>query len=209
MSRVSLTDAQRAELQRRAHEKGVMPRTRDRLEMVRLSDAGWSIPKIAAPLSIHEQRVRHSLKAFLAQGFDALPDRPHPGQHAALTSAMEEAIRKELRQHERPWTAAQLADWVAERFGVRLTPDHLSRRLKRARIAYKRTGRSLKHKRKPEEVEQKAAQMAVHEKRGTRARSTSPTWTRRALPSRCRPPRVGIRWERGSPSRMKRRKVGG
>jgi putative transposase len=172
MYRVHLTDAQREELQRRAHEKGVMPRTRDRLEMVRLSDAGWSIPQIAAHLSIHEQRVRHYIKAFLAHGFDALPDQPHPGQRSALTAAMEEALRKELRRDERTWTAAQLADWVAERFGVRLTPDHLSRRLKRARIAYKRTGRSLKHKRKPEEVEQKAAQMIAHEKRGTRAKST-------------------------------------
>ena len=112
MYRVRLTDAQREELQRRAHEPGVMPRTRDRLEMVRLSDAGWTVPKIAAHLSIHEQRVRHYIKAFLAHGFDALPDRPHPGQHSALTPVMEEAIRKELRQHERTWTAAQLADWV-------------------------------------------------------------------------------------------------
>lgn len=172
MYRVRLTDAQREELQRRAHEKGVMPRTRDRLEMVRLSDAGWSVPQIAFHLSIHEQRVRYYIKAFLAHGFDALPDRPHPGQHSALTPAMEEAIRKEMRQQERTWTASQLADWVAERFAVRLTPDHLSRRLKRVRIAYKRTGRSLKHKQKPEAVEQAEAQMAAHEKRGTRARST-------------------------------------
>src|SRR5262249_19569050 len=145
---------------------------RDRLEMVRLSDAGWSIPQIAAHLSIHEQRVRYYIKAFLAHGFDALPDRPHPGQRSALTPPMEEAIRQQIRQTARIWTAAQLADWVAERFDVRLTPDHLSRRLKRARIAYKRTGRSLKHKRKPEEVEKKAEEMAAHEKRGTRARST-------------------------------------
>jgi putative transposase len=172
MYRVCLTDAQREELQRRAHEKAVMPRTRDRLEMVRLSDAGFSIPQIAAHLSIDEKRVRFYIKTFLAHGFDALPDRPHPGQQSSLTPAMEEAIRQEMRKDQRTWTAAQLADWVAERFGVRLTPDHLSRRLKRARIAYKRTGRSLKHKRKPEEVATKKAEMAAHEKRGTRARST-------------------------------------
>ena len=181
MYRVRLTDPQRAELQRRAHEPGVMPRTRDRLEMVRLSDAGWSIPRIAVHLSIHEQRVRHYIKAFLAHGFDALPDRSHPGQRSALTPAMEEAIRKQLRQQARTWTASQLADWVAEQFAVRFTPDHLARRLKQARITYKRTGRSLKHKRKPDDVEPKAAQMDAHEKRGTPARST--IWSR----SRARP----------------------
>jgi transposase len=172
MYRVRLTDAQREELQRRAHEQGIMPRTRDRLEMVRLADAGWSVPRIAAHLAIHEQRVRHYIKAFLAHGFDALPDRPHLGQRSALTPAMEEAIRQELRQSERTWTAAQLADWVAARFAVQFTPDHLARRLRRARITYKRTGRSLKHKRKLEEIETKTAEMAAHEKRGRRARST-------------------------------------
>jgi transposase len=170
MYRVQLTDAQREELQRRTHEKGVMPRTRDRLEMVRLSDAGFSIPQIAAHLGINERRVRHYIKAFLARGFEALPDRPHPGQKSALTPAMEEAIRQELRQGTRTWTATQLADWVAERFAVRFTPDHLSRRLKRARIAYKRTGHNLKHKQNPDAVKEKETHMTAQEKRGMRAR---------------------------------------
>ena len=172
MYRVQLTDTQQAELQRLAHAPAIKPRTRDRLEMVRLSHAGWSAPQIAAHLRMSEKRVRHYLKAFLAGGFDALPDRPHPGRHSSLTPAMEEAIRWELRKQERTWTAPQLADWVAERFGMRLTPDYLSRRLKRARIAYKRTGRSLKHKQKAEEVAPKAQEMAAQEKRGMPVRST-------------------------------------
>ena len=171
MYRVRLTDAQRDELQRRTHTPGVMPRTRDRLEMVRLSDAGFSVPQIGRHLRISEKRVRHYLKAFLAHGFDALPDRPHPGQPSALTPAMEAAIRQELRQDERTWTAAQLADWVAEQCGVRLGAAWLSQRLKRAQIAYKRTSRSLKHKQKPEEVAAKKAERAAQEKRGTKARS--------------------------------------
>jgi transposase len=182
MYRVRLTDAQRDELHRRAHAPGVMPRTRDRLEMVRLSDVGWSIPKIAAHLRICEPRVRYWIKAFLARGFDALADRPHPGQQSKLTPEIEATIRQELLQADRTWTAPQLADWVAEQCGVRLTPDYLSRRLKRARIAYKRTGRSLKHKQDPAQVEQKEAEMALHEKRGTRARSISRTSMRPDLP---------------------------
>jgi transposase len=171
MYRVHLTDAQRDELHRRAHAPSVLPRTRDRLEMVRLSDAGWSIPRIAVHLQICEPRVRYWIKAFLASGFDALPDQPHPGQKSSLTPQIEEAIRQEVRKADRTWTAPQLAEWIAQQFGVRLTPDYLSRRLKRARIAYKRTGRSLKHKQDPAAVEKKDAEMAAHEKRGTRARS--------------------------------------
>jgi len=171
MYRVSLTDAQRQELHRRAHEPGVMPRTRDRLEMVRLSDAGFSIPTIAAHLQISEKRVRHYIKTFLTQGFDALPDRPHLGQQSALTPKMEEAIREEMRRQARTWTAAQVADWVAQQLGVRLTPDYLARRLKRARIAYKRTGRTLHHKQDPGEVAQKKAERDEQAKRGRQARS--------------------------------------
>jgi transposase len=166
MYRVTLTDAQRDELHRRAHASGVAPRTRDRLEMVRLSAAGWSPPKIAVHLQISEQRVRHYLKAFLTGGFDALPDRRHPGMASPLTPAMEEAIRQELRKDERIWTAPQLAEWVATQFRVRLTPDALARRLKRARIAWKRTSRSLKHKQKPEEVAAQKEERAAQDKKG-------------------------------------------
>jgi transposase len=171
MYRVALTDAQRDELHRRAHAPGVKPRTRDRLEMVRLSAASWSPPRIAAHLRISEQRVRHYLKAFLAGGFDALPDRPHRGMASPLTPAIEAALRHELLKDERTWTARQLAVWVEAQFGVRLTPDALTRRLKRARIAWKRTSRSVKHKQKPEEVAAKKEERAAQDKRGSRARS--------------------------------------
>jgi putative transposase len=172
MYRVHLTEAQKEQLRQRAHDPGVKPRTRDRLEMVRLSDAGWSVPRIAVHLQLSEKSVRQWIKVFLQDGFDALPDRPHPGQKSALTQAMEEELRQELRKDARTWTSRQLADWVAERFGVRFTPDHLCRRLRQARIAYKRTARSLKHKQDPKAVAAKRAEMDAQEKRGKPARST-------------------------------------
>lgn len=39
-----------------------MPRTRDRLEMVRLADAGWSIPRSSVHLRQSEKRVRYWVK---------------------------------------------------------------------------------------------------------------------------------------------------
>ena len=107
MDRVKLTDAQREEWNRRAHEPGVMPRTRDRLERVRLSDAGWSIPKIAPHLGVCEDRVRYGIKRFLEAGFDALPDRPHVGQSSSLTPAMLQAIRSEIEKGDRACSAVQ------------------------------------------------------------------------------------------------------
>jgi len=172
MYRVTLTDAQRAELHRRAHAPAIKPRTRDRLEMIRLSATGWSPPQIAAHLQISDKRVRHYLKAFRAGGFDALPDRRHPGMASPLTPAIETALRQELLKDERTWTATQLADWVEEQFGVRLTADALTRRLKRARIAWKRTSRSVKHKQEPAAVAATKTARAAQDKRGSRTRST-------------------------------------
>ncbi len=182
MYRVQLTDAQRDELEQRAHDPRTKPRTRDRLEMVRLAAIGWSVPQIARHFRCHEETVRPWLKAFLARGFDALADQPHPGQPSKFTPAMEETLRAELRRDARTWTAAQLAAWVAEQFGVRLSAAELGRRLKRAGIIYKRASRSLKHKQNPEDVAAAQQEIAAQEKRGTEARSTSPPWTRPALP---------------------------
>ena len=51
MYRVTLTSEQMAELNRRCHDAKTKPRTRERLEMLRLADGGWSIPKLARPFN--------------------------------------------------------------------------------------------------------------------------------------------------------------
>lgn len=203
MYRVHLTEDQQHELKRRAHAPGVMPRTRDRLEMVRLSHAGFSIPQIARHLQISQVRVRYWIKRFLAGGFDALPDQPHVGQQSALTPPILEALRQRLQQETRTWTAKQIAGWLAEHHGIRLTPDHLGRRLKEAKLSYKRTHRSLKQKQNPDQVREKQADLETLEKGELPAVWTSATSTRPGLPPRCPSTTVGARSGSGCRSRMK------
>ena len=155
MYRVTLTDEQRIELNRRAHQSGVAPSTRDRLEMVRLSDAGWHIPQIAGPLGQHEQTVRFWIKAFRTGSFDALTNKVRGGSVSALTPEILEAIRQELGKAERTWNAQQIAAFIDEKFGVRLKAGQVRRKLRRAPLSYKRTSRSLHHKQKPDEVKAK------------------------------------------------------
>src|SRR3712207_4476830 len=88
MYRITLTDEQRQEVRQRTRQVGLPPSTRDRLEMVRLSDAGWSGPKIARHLGQHEQTVRAWIKAFIAGGVEALTNKPRGGDPSALTPAM-------------------------------------------------------------------------------------------------------------------------
>ncbi len=169
MYRITLTDEQRQELRQRTREVGLAPSTRDRLEMVRLSDAGWSVPTIARHLGQHEQTVRAWIKAFLVGGFAALPNKPRGGQESALTPAMLAAVRSEIATGTRTWTAAQLADWVAEHHGVRLSTDRLRVHLRRAKISWQRTSRTLKHKQDPTEVAERQAVLDDLKKKGTPA----------------------------------------
>lgn len=164
MYRVQLTEEQRGELQRRTRDPQVKPRTRDRLEMVRLSDAGWSIPQIAPHLRISEKRVRYWIKQFLTGGFEALPDQPHVGQQSRLTPALLAALRQEVEQSGRSWTARQLADWLAKQHGLRLTPNHLGQLLKRARFSYRRTERGVQHQQDPLQVAERQADLETLDK---------------------------------------------
>jgi transposase len=166
MYRIALTDEQRHDLRARTRQAGLAPRTRDRLEMVRLSDAGWSVPRIARHLGQHEHTVRPWIKAFLASGFDALPNKPRGGKVSALTASMLESVRTEVARGTRTWTAAQVADWIAEHHGVRLSADRVRIHLRRAGISWQRTSRTLRHKQDPTEVAERAAVLTDLAKKG-------------------------------------------
>ena len=162
--RIRLTAEQREELHRRARARDVAPRLRDRLEMVRRSDLDWSVPRIAASLGCHEQTVRRAVKAFLAGGFAALPDRPRPGRPLTLTVAHLEAVEALLdaaAHGGQTWTAPRLAAWLADTHGVRVAPEYLASRLRRRKFRWKRTKRSVQHKASPDLQAQAKAELEV------------------------------------------------
>jgi putative transposase len=165
--RVELNSEQREELRRRTRKRGIDPRTRDRLEMVRLSDAGWSVPRIARHLGYHEQTVRKYIKAFIAGGFDRLPDKPHLGRRPKVTEEMLAALERLIDESDRTWTTPQLARWLEDEYQVRVHPDHLARLLHRRGFNWKRTKRSVAHKQKDPLLQAaKAAELEVLKKSG-------------------------------------------
>ena len=180
--RVHLTEEQRAELQRRTRAADIKPRTRDRLEMVRLAATGWRVPQIASHLRISPRRVRFWLQQFLAAGFDALPDQPHPGQTSRLTPELLAAVRQQLDRNDRTWTTRQLAAWLAETHGVTFSRDHLGVLLRRAGLSCRRTERDLGHKQDPEQVATFRADLETLEKGETPVAWTSAISTKRASP---------------------------
>src|SRR4051812_23533585 len=109
MLRIRLTDSQRSELQslRRSDLAAV---ARDRLEMVLLSDAGWSPPRIAGYLGRHPPTVRAALHGSAARGVNAFyPDQPGPEPDQARRADITAKLAALLGQ-ERTWTSRQLAD---------------------------------------------------------------------------------------------------
>ena len=168
MYRITLTAEQRHDLSSRTRQPGSAPSTRDRLEMVRRSDASWSVPQIARHLGSHEQTVRLWIKAFIAGGCDALTTTPRGGDTSDVTPAMLDAARAEIAKGTRPGRASQVADWIAAHHGVRISPGRMRVHLKRATLSYQRTARALHHQQQPEEVAERKDQLEQLEKRGLR-----------------------------------------
>ncbi len=190
MIRVTLTDAERAEL--RARARTADPRTRDRLEMVRLLDTGWSVPRVARLLGFHEQTVRRQVTAFLAHGFGALPNKPRAGRPPTVTEADLLAVEALLDGGGRTWTTRQLVGWLQRERGVAVHPDHLRRLLRRRRFGWKRTVTSVAHKRRdPAAYAAKVEELNELKKRPSGGRSTCGSSTRAASPPPCRPATPG------------------
>jgi hypothetical protein len=166
MLRTSLTDSQRAELQ--ALRRTDLPAVaRDRLEMVLMSAAGWSPPRIAAHLGRHPHTVRAALKGFAARGTAAFfPDAPGPDPDHARRAAVTGKLAGPLGQ-DRTWTARQLADALGPDIGIghRQTRRYLGL----LGAGYRRTAQTVSHKQNPAKVERAGRVLASLEKKWRRA----------------------------------------
>jgi putative transposase len=166
MLRISLTDAQRSELH--ALRRTALPVVaRDRLEMVFLSDAGWSPPRIAGFLGRHPHTVRAALKGFAARGTEAFyPAAPGPDPDHARRATVTGKL-SELLGQDRTWTSRQLADALGPAVGIghRQTRRYLAL----LKAGYKRTAQTVGHKQDPAKVERAEVVLAGLKKKSRRA----------------------------------------
>ena len=164
MYRVLLTTEQIAELNRLCRDPNTKPPTRGRLEMLRLAHAGWSIPQIARHFQVTESRVRHWVKAFLADGFAALENKKSPGPKRKLTPEIIAHLRQVVGQDGRTWTAPQVMDWLQQHYGLVVNRTWLCEVMNQNGMRYKRTTRTVRHKQKPEQVAQRKADLLTLKK---------------------------------------------
>ena len=122
------------------------PRLRTRAQMVFLSaEQDRNAPEIAGIVRESEVTVQRWLKRYLAEGVEGLKDAPRPGRAATVTEAYRTellaAVRRRPRNLDLPyslWTLQRLADYLAEKTGLRVSDETVRQTLKKADIVLSR-----------------------------------------------------------------------
>jgi transposase len=142
--RVTLDQAAKAELERR-YQTTRDATTRTRYQMVLLRAEGHPVVEVADLTRCSPDTVRRVLKRYLAQGPDAVPHRPHPGQPAHYPPAWEvELVRvadldpRSLGVDSALWTCRLLADYLHGVTGHRAGIETVRIALHRAGFVCKR-----------------------------------------------------------------------
>ena len=128
------------------------PWERLRLEAVRLSHRGWTVPEIARHLEVHQATVREALSRFARGGFDALPDGQRSGRPPTLTAdvlAAVEALLDAAAERGEAWTVPRLVEWRAAERHVTVSAGRLGVVLNARGFRWKRTKRTVQHKADP------------------------------------------------------------
>jgi transposase len=146
MIRIQLDETTRDALHRLRHTN-LSATARDRLEMILLSAAGWSPPRIARHVGCHPHTARAVLKSYRQRGIASLqPQRPGPPPDQQRRRNVTERLTALLGQ-ERTWTSRQLAEALQPE--VVLSPRQVLRYLALLKARYRRTASMVQHKQDP------------------------------------------------------------
>jgi transposase len=129
---LTLSAAQRVEVNHWLRRRDLAPRLRERLEMVKAVGLGQAVPQSAQWSGRTERTVRHWLRRYATGGVAALADAPRAGRPAAADAAYRHAAEAALETPPRTlglpfdvWTSARLSAYLADTTGVRIAPGWL------------------------------------------------------------------------------------
>jgi transposase len=138
------------EEQRRAldglYRKTKLPRVRTRAQMVLLSaEQGLKAEEIAGLVRESAVTVLTWLKRYLAEGIEGLQDAPRAGRSATVTEEFRKSLLDSVRRRPRNlglafsmWTLQRLADYLAEKTGIRVSDETIRRELAKEGIVFSR-----------------------------------------------------------------------
>jgi transposase len=140
-----LSDEQREALEQ-LYRKTQVPRVRTRAQMILLSaEQGLKAEEIAAIVRESAVTVLTWLKRYLAEGIEGLQDAPRVGRSAIVTEEFRKYLWESVRRRPRSlglafsmWTLQRLADYLAEKTGIRVSDETIRRELAKENIVFSR-----------------------------------------------------------------------
>jgi transposase len=170
---VTITADQQQVVEAQLRRRDLVPRVRERLEMVKAVALGQELVQIEAWSGRSGPTVRRWVGRFLRGGVAALADAPRGGRprraDGAYLAALETAVETPPPVLELPfdvWTSDRLSAYLAETTGVRIAPGWLRALLARQRFVSGRPKHSLKHLQEEAEVAACQQELAAAEKKG-------------------------------------------
>jgi transposase len=147
-----ISDEQRAQVEEKLHRRDVLPRTRERLEMVKAAALGHELDAIVRWSGRSPGTVRFWLDRFAVDGVSGLADAPRTGRPARADAAYLEALERAAETPPRElgfafdvWTSARLSAYLEDSTGVRIAPGWLRALLGRRDFVSGRPKHTLKH----------------------------------------------------------------
>jgi transposase len=182
---IALTETQWAEIEMHLRRRNLIPRVRERLEMVKAVGLGYAMGQIEVWSGRSAQTVRRWVRAYEQRGLIGLADAPRSGRPAGADAAyrqrLEQTIETPPRELGMPfdvWTSTRLSAYLAELTQVRITAGWLRHLLAQRRFVCGRPKHTLKHLQEPEDVARCERELADAEKKCRSSRSAMSSTTR-------------------------------
>ncbi len=140
------------------------PKVRLRAQVLRLSHRGSNMQTVSAYTGRSRASIGRDLDRFQERGFEGLFDGTAPGNPPRVTEEMRTFMEGKLSE-ERTWNATQLAEVLAQSFGVEITSEAVRQHLISMGYSWKRT-RYVPNKEPDPEQEREAREDLEGLKRG-------------------------------------------
>jgi transposase len=109
------------------------------------AEQGMKVSQICQLVREDERTVQRWLHRYQAEGIQGLYDLPRPGTPAKVTAAYQQELLESVRQRPRAlglefslWTLDRMADYMAERTGIRISYETVRQHLKDGGIVLSR-----------------------------------------------------------------------
>jgi transposase len=135
---IQLTQEEDAQLREIEQDPYLKPKVRLRAQVLRLSNRGSNMEKIASYTGRSAASVARDLDRWRERGLEGLADGAAPGNPPRITQEARRCMEERLTE-ERTYNATQLAEVLEEEFSVVVTPEAVRQHLHSMGYSWKRT----------------------------------------------------------------------